>query len=98
MSGPEAHRDQPAAADTAISDVPGRAAAGTAPPPASGDRPRVEHPTGPTDVEARLTTGPDGRTVARRHRRGPHGPRFVRRHRRPRPPGQPLAHVILRGI
>ncbi|MEV1026383.1 4-oxalomesaconate tautomerase [Streptomyces sp. NPDC050264] len=46
--------------------IEGSVGAPLAAPPADGDRLRVEHPTGFTDIESSLTTGPDGLPRARR--------------------------------
>ncbi|MFI7382487.1 4-oxalomesaconate tautomerase [Streptomyces sp. NPDC049813] len=46
--------------------IEGGVAAPLARRPADGDRLRIEHPTGYTDIESSLTTGPDGLPRARR--------------------------------
>ncbi|WP_428950637.1 4-oxalomesaconate tautomerase [Streptomyces sp. cg35] len=46
--------------------IEGSVGAGLAAPPADGDRLRIEHPTGFTDIDSSLTTGPDGLPRARR--------------------------------
>ncbi|GAA2299673.1 4-oxalomesaconate tautomerase [Streptomyces kunmingensis] len=46
--------------------IEGSVGAPLAAPPGDGDRLRIEHPTGFTDIESSLTTGPDGLPRARR--------------------------------
>ncbi|MGP3769586.1 4-oxalomesaconate tautomerase [Streptomyces sp. SDT5-1] len=46
--------------------IDGSVADGIAQLPTTGDRLRIQHPTGFTDIEASLTTGPDGLPAARR--------------------------------
>ncbi|MFD8572592.1 4-oxalomesaconate tautomerase [Streptomyces sp. NPDC059639] len=46
--------------------IDGSVAAGVAAPPAQGDRLRIEHPTGFTDIESSLGRTPDGRPLSRR--------------------------------
>ncbi|MFJ9174318.1 PrpF domain-containing protein [Streptomyces sp. NPDC102360] len=46
--------------------IEGSVADGIAQPPTDGDRLRIEHPTGSTDIESSLTTGPGGVPAARR--------------------------------
>ncbi|MFJ9082525.1 4-oxalomesaconate tautomerase [Streptomyces sp. NPDC102384] len=46
--------------------IDGSVADGIAQLPSTGDRLRIEHPTGFTDIEAGLTTGPDGLPAPRR--------------------------------
>ncbi|MEB8338417.1 PrpF domain-containing protein [Streptomyces endophyticus] len=46
--------------------IEGSVADGIAQLPTEGDRLRIEHPTGSTDIESSITTGPDGLPAARR--------------------------------
>ncbi|MER5437313.1 PrpF domain-containing protein [Streptomyces sp. NPDC002790] len=46
--------------------IEGSVANGIAQPPSDCDRLRIEHPTGSTDIESSITTGPDGLPAARR--------------------------------
>ncbi|MFZ3554796.1 PrpF domain-containing protein [Streptomyces sp. BH055] len=46
--------------------IDGSVADGIAQLPTDGDRLRIEHPTGSTDIESRLARGPDGQPVAER--------------------------------